>query len=143
MSLGTRRRARGSRSDLPVNADINVTSLVDVAFTLLVIFIITMPIMQGGIEVSVPRADVQPLTSQDRPLFITVTEDGTIYLEENVVTIEDLEAGLAQLSAAGTIERVFLRGDSAAQWGPVLRVIASAANSGVNWSLVAEPYPGN
>ena len=88
MSLGTRRRARGSRTDLPVNAEINVTSLVDVAFTLLVIFMITMPIMQGGIEVSVPKADVQPLTSQDRPFYVTVTADGMIYMEESVVTVE-------------------------------------------------------
>ncbi len=143
MSLGTRRRARGSRSDLPVNADINVTSLVDVAFTLLVIFIITMPIMQGGIEVSVPKADVQPLTSQERPFYITVTADGTIYMEGSVVTVEALVAGLGQLLRAGDIERVFLRADSLAPFGPVLRAIASAANSGVGWSLVGEPYSGN
>ena len=143
MSLGTRRRARGSRSDLPVNAEINVTSLVDVAFTLLVIFMITMPIMQGGIEVSVPKADVQPLTSQDRPFFITVIADGTIYMGESVVTIEQLVSGLAQLLSAGTIERVYLRVDSLAPFGPVLRAIATTANSGVGWSLVGEPYTGN
>lgn len=143
MSLGTRRRSRGGRSDLPVNAEINVTSLVDVAFTLLVIFIITMPIMQGGIEVSVPRADVQPLTSQDRPFYITVTVDGTIYMEESEVTLEGLEAGLGQLLGAGTIERVFIRADSLAPFGPVLRVIASTYNSGVSWSMVAEPYGEN
>ncbi len=143
MSLGTRRRARGNRSDLPVNAEINVTSLVDVAFTLLVIFIITMPILQGGIEVSVPKADVQPLTSQDRPFFITMTADGTIHMEETVVTIEELVSGLAQLLSVGTIERVFLRVDSLAPWGPAVKVMAIAQNSGVNWSIVAEPYTGN
>ena len=113
------------------------------AFTLLVIFIITMPIMQGGIEVSVPRADVQPLTSQDRPFFITVTADGTIYMEESAVTLEGLESGLGQLLSAGNIERVFIRGDSLAPFGPVLRVLASTYNSGVSWSMVAEPYGGN
>ena len=90
MSLGTRRRMRGGRADLPLNAEISVTSLVDVAFTLLVIFIITAPIMQGGIEVSIPEADVQPLTSQDEPFFITVTADGTIYMEETVVTASQI-----------------------------------------------------
>ena len=143
MSLGTRRRSRGRRADLPVNAEINVTSLVDVAFTLLVIFIITMPILQGGIEVSVPRADVQALTSQARPFYITVTADGTIYMEESVVTLEQLESGLGQVLSAGDIERVFLRGDSLAPFGPVLRVIATTYNSGVSWSMVAEPYRGN
>ena len=66
MNIGTSRRSR-NRGDLPLNAEINVTSLVDVAFTLLIIFIITAPILQGGIDVAVPQADVQPLTAQDDP----------------------------------------------------------------------------
>lgn len=132
-------RARG-RGDLPVNAEINVTSLVDVAFTLLVIFIITAPILQGGIEVSIPRADVQPLTAQEAPFFITVMRDGTIYMEETPVSLQDLESGLPQLLSTGSVERVFIRADSLAPYGPVLKTMAIAVNSGVNWSVVAEPY---
>ena len=140
-SLGAHRRGGGrGRSDLPVNAEINVTSLVDVAFTLLIIFIITAPIMQGGIEVSLPRADVRPLTSQEAPFFVTVERDGRIFMEESLVTMEGLETGLPQLLAAGNIERVFIRADSLAPYGPVLKTMAIAANSGVNWSLVAVPY---
>ena len=55
MDAGTR---RARRQDLPIRAEINVTSLVDVAFTLLVIFIITAPMLQGGVEIQVPEADV-------------------------------------------------------------------------------------
>ncbi len=140
-SLGTRRRGgRRSRADLPLNAEINVTALVDVAFTLLVIFMITAPIMQGGIEVSIPRADVQPLTSQDAPFFITVTRGGQIFMDETPVTIEELEAGLPQLLSAGTVERVYIRADSLAPYGPVLKTMATAVNSGVSWSVVAQPY---
>ena len=139
--LGTRRRGgRRSDADLPLNAEIDVTSLVDVAFTLLVIFMITAPIMQGGIEVSIPRADVQPLSSQDVPFFITVKRDGQIFMEDVPVTIEELEAGLPQLLATGNIERIFIRGDSLAPYGPVLRTMATAVNSGVDWSVVAQPY---
>jgi biopolymer transport protein ExbD len=143
MSLGTRRRARGGRADLPVNAEINVTSLVDVAFTLLIIFMITMPIFQGGIEVSVPTADVQPLTSQDSPIIVAILADGTVYLEETVVTVEGLESGLAQLLGVGNIERVILQVDSLAPWGPAVKVMSIAQNSGVNWSIAAVPYTGN
>jgi biopolymer transport protein ExbD len=142
-SLGSRRRGGRSRADLPLNAEINVTSLVDVAFTLLVIFIITAPILQGGIEVSIPRADVQPLTSQEAPFFITVMRDGRIMMEETEVTSEQLEASLPQMLSTGTVERVFIRADSLAPYGPVLRTMAIAVNSGVNWSVVAEPYSGN
>ena len=142
-SLGSRRRGGRSRADLPLNAEINVTSLVDVAFTLLVIFIITAPILQGGIEVSIPRADVQPLTSQEAPFFITIMRDGRIMMEETEVTSEQLEASLPQMLSTGTVERVFIRADSLAPYGPVLRTMAIAVNSGVNWSVVAEPYPGS
>ncbi len=139
-AIGTSRRGLHSRSDLPMNADINVTSLVDVAFTLLVIFIITAPILQGGIEVAIPRADVRPLTAQEAPFFISVRRDGSIVMEETPVTIDELEAGLPQLLAGGTVERVYIRADSLAPYGPVLRTMAAALNSGVPWSLVAEPF---
>ena len=141
-SIGTSRRGLHSRSDLPMNAEINVTSLVDVAFTLLVIFIITAPILQGGIEVAIPRADVRPLTAQDEPFFISVRQDGSILMEETPVTLEQLEGSLPQLLGAGSVERVFIRADSLAPYGPVLRVMATTLNSGVPWSLVAEPYSG-
>jgi biopolymer transport protein ExbD len=139
-SMGSRRRGGRSRADLPINAEINVTSLVDVAFTLLVIFIITAPILQGGIEVSIPRADVQPLTSQEAPFFITVMRDGSIFMEETPVSLADLETGLPQLLSTGSVERVFIRADSLAPYGPVLKTMAIAVRSGVDWSVVAEPY---
>lgn len=137
MSLG---RRRGNRGDLPLNAEINVTSLVDVAFTLLVIFIITAPILQGGIEVDVPKADVQPLTARDKPFFVTVARDGRVYIEETETTVEEFESGFNQL--AGNVEHVYLRADSLADYGPVLKVIATLARSEKKWSLVGEPYAG-
>ena len=138
MSTGTSRRRRNTRGDLPVNADINVTGLVDVAFTLLIIFIITAPILQGGIEVAVPQADVQPLTAQDEPFYVTVTREGQIYVEETPVTVQEFEESFPQI--AGNLERVYIRGDSLAVWGPMVKVIATVAQSGVNFSVIGEPY---
>ena len=139
MSIGTSRRGR-ERGDLPLNAEINVTSLVDVAFTLLIIFIITAPILQGGIEVSVPQADVQPLTAEDDPFFVTVDREGQIFVEETPFTVQEFEESFPQLAQAGALERVYIRGDSLSNWGPVLKVIATVARSGVNFSVVGEPY---
>ena len=142
-SLGASRRGgRRSRSDLPLNADINVTSLVDVAFTLLVIFIITAPILQGGVEVSIPTADVRPLTAQEAPFFISILRDGQVMLEETPVAIDVLETSLSQLLAGGAVERIYIRADSLAPYGPVLKTIAVAANSGVGFSMVGVPYQG-
>ena len=139
MSIGTSRRSR-NRGDLPLNAEINVTSLVDVAFTLLIIFIITAPILQGGIEVAVPQADVQPLTAEDDPFFVTVNREGQIFVEETPFTVQEFEESFPQLAAAGNLERVYIRGDSLSNWGPVLKVIATVARSGVDFSVVGEPY---
>ena len=139
---GLARSGRGrDRDDLPLNAEINITSLVDVAFTLLVIFIITAPILQGGIEVSVPSAQVEPLTAQDDPFFVTVTRDGQIYLEESAVSPDAFEESFPQLASAGGFDRVYIRGDSLAPYGPVLKVMSTVARSGVDWSVVGEPYP--
>ena len=142
MSIGTSRRSR-NRGDLPLNAEINVTSLVDVAFTLLIIFIITAPILQGGIEVEVPQADVQPLTAEDEPVYVTVTREGQIYLEDAALTVQEFEETFPQFAAVGAWERVYIRGDSLSDWGPVLKVIATVARSGVNFSVVGEPYGVN
>jgi biopolymer transport protein TolR len=139
-SIGTSRRGLHSRSDLPMNADINVTSLVDVAFTLLVIFIITAPILQGGIEVAIPRADVPPITAEEAPFIISVRQDGSLLMEETPVSLSELLEGLPQLLATGEIDRVLIRADSLAPYGIPLRVMATVHNSGLPVSLIAEPY---
>lgn len=126
-----------------MKADINVTSLVDVAFTLLVIFIITMPILQGGVEVALPRADVQAITSADRPFFVTIERDGTIYMAETQVSREDFVSSFSQLLRAGDTEIVYVRGDSLAVYADVLAVIATVAQTeGVRLGLIAEPWTG-
>jgi biopolymer transport protein ExbD len=135
-----RRRSRRGAGGLPQDVNINVTSLVDLAFTLLVIFMITAPMMQGGIEVDIPKADVQNLTDADEPLYITIMRGGEIFLEETPVTADEVDAGLPQLLAPGNVERVYVRADSLAPYGIVLRVIAAIKNSAADMSLVAEPY---
>ena len=134
-----KRRRNAGRSDLPLMADINVTSLVDVAFTLLVIFIITAPVLQGGVEVTLPEARVRPLDTPDRPLVVTIQRDGQIYIEETAYTFEEFEAAFPQLVAAGDRRVAYIRGDTEAQLGRVLRVMAVAQAAGVSLSLIAEP----
>jgi len=126
-----------------MKADINVTSLVDVAFTLLVIFIITMPILQGGVEVAVPRADVQAITSDARPFFVTIQRDGTIFVAGTEVSREAFVSGFPQMLRAGDTEIVYVRGDSLAAYADVLVVIATVAQTeGIRFALVAEPWTG-
>jgi biopolymer transport protein TolR len=141
---GTNRHSR-RRSDLPLNAEINVTSLVDVAFTLLVIFIIAAPVLQGGVEVAVPKAEVQAISAADNPFFVTLTRSGEVYLTKNTqpMTPSEFEKAFPQLAKAGHFETVYVRGDSLAYWGPMLKIIATLAKTtGVKFSMVGEPYGG-
>src|SRR5438445_291548 len=77
--------------ELPLNADINVTSLVDVAFVLLIIFMITAPIMQGGVDVRLPRAEARPLEPKTG-LVVTVDQSGRIFLDQAPLSYEDFRA---------------------------------------------------
>jgi len=130
------------REDLPIRAEINVTSLVDVAFTLLVIFMITAPMLQGGVEVQVPEADVAPLTSQDQPIIISVDEQGRVFLGQTEIPQEDVATSLPQLLRATNAEMVYIQGDHRAQYGPVMNIIATVYRvPGVTIGFVAQPAP--
>ncbi len=131
---------RSRRQDLPIKADINVTSLVDVAFTLLVIFIITAPMLQGGVEIQVPEADVAPLTSETEPIIVTVQRDGSVFLAETPVPAEDVRTSLPQLLRASGAQIVMIKGDAQANYEAVLQIIATVSQiEGITISLVGEP----
>jgi len=137
------RRHRGARRGVELRAEINVTSLVDVALTLLVIFIITAPILQGGVEVAIPRADVPPLRATEEPFFVSFQSDGTIFVGDTPVTAEDFAESFPQLLRAANTDFVYIRGDSLAVWGTGVQVIATVATVarelGIPYGIVAEP----
>ena len=129
-----------------MNAEINVTSLIDVVFTLLVIFIITAPIMQGGIEVRLPQAQVQPLEPAESPFILNIMEDGTIVIgEETIIGPAEFSEVFPQLFAAAAPSQVFIRGDSLAIYGRIIDVMATVAGvtreAGIPWRLVAQQRP--
>ena len=130
-----RRRHRGD--DLPIRAEINVTSLVDVAFVLLIIFVITAPILTGGVEVDLPRGDVEPLETDVEPFFVTVRRDGSVFYENTQVTMQEFQQSFPQVAAAGTFERVYIRGDSLSSYGAIMRVLTTIAKTGKQFSFVA------
>ena len=132
-----------SRRGLPLKADINVTSLVDVAFTLLVIFIITAPIMQGGVEVAVPRADVAPLDADQDPVIVSIMADGSTFIGDQEVTGADFETLLQRIVEARGARTVFVKGDSVAAYGQVARAIAAVQGlDDVSIGLILEQVPG-
>ena len=132
-----RRRGR-NRSDLPLTADINVTSLVDVAFTLLVVFIIIAPALQGGIEVQMPEADVAPITTSDAPIIITLTREGRVFMEDTPMEIAEFRSAFPGLVEATARDQVYLRSDANASVEQFLQVLGILESTGVNTTVIAD-----
>lgn len=131
------KRRRGGRGRLPVRSEINVTSLVDVAFTLLVIFIITAPVLQGGIEVNVPEGHVEVVEASDDMIRVVVREDNTIFVGEAQVAEADLEEVLRQIVQENGADMVYLWGDSLAVYGRVAAAMSAVVQQeGVGLSMI-------
>jgi biopolymer transport protein TolR len=121
------------RGELPLTADINVTSLVDVAFVLLIIFMITAPIMQGGVDVQLPRGEPQPIEPREG-LIVSVDRDGRIFLDDNdsPLQYEEFRATFRALVSRRQPSGVYLRGDRAAAYGQVVRVLSVMQTAGID-----------
>src|SRR4051812_663443 len=100
------RRRRRHRFDL--NADVNVVSLIDVMLLLLVIFMITAPLMQGGVDVQLPATNAKPLESKDG-LNITVNSKGEIYVADERMTLNEFRIAFKAMSKNRTRNGVYLR----------------------------------
>lgn len=111
---------------------INVTPLVDVMLVLLVIFMVTAPMIQQGVEVDLPVAGSEPLSDEEStPMVVSVTHEGGLFLNDDATEID----ALAALTAALLEERpdlvVYVRGDRRAPYGEVAAVVAALKTAGV------------
>ena len=130
------RRVRGG---LPLNAEINVVSLIDVMMLLMVIFMITAPMMQGGVEVALPRADARPLQPKSG-LVVTVDREGQIFVDQARLSYPEFRTSFKALAARRGQGGIYLRADERVPYGAVVRVLAVMRSSGVgDVGLIAEP----
>jgi len=137
--LGSSGGGLRGHGELPLNADINVTSLVDVAFVLLIIFMITAPIMQGGVDVRLPRAQVRAIEPK-QGLVVTVDMDGKIYLDQAGLSYDDFRATFPAFVRTKRPTGVYLRADGRVAYARVVQVLAVIRGAGVqDVGLVAEP----
>jgi biopolymer transport protein ExbD len=124
--------------ELPLSADINVTSLVDVAFVLLIIFMITAPIMQGGVDVQLPRAEARPITAKEG-LVVSIDREGRIFVDDTRVSASDFRLTFSAMVRSRKPKSIYLRADRRVPYGEVVRVLATIRASGVSdVGLVAE-----
>ena len=103
--------------------EINITPMLDLAYVLLIIFIILTTATVQGIKVNLPKASVQPSLAQNKTKAITITADGTIYLDTFPVTMAELENLLRQYKAAKPDLPVIIKADSTIQYQRVVDVL--------------------
>ena len=129
-------RRRRERMDL--NAEINVVSLIDVMMLLMVIFMITAPMMQGGVDISLPRAEARPLDPKSG-LVVTIDKAGAIHVDETVLTFNEFKSTFRALASNRGQDGVYLRADQGVPYGTVVKVLAVMRASGTaDVGLVAE-----
>ncbi len=119
-------------------AEINITSLVDVTLCLLIIFMLTAPYIQGGVEVNLPEVDTREVIVEEGPV-ISITNNRQIYFQEESVTVEEMGLRLRPYLPQKESVPVYLRADEEVPYGFVLKVMAVVEREGfTNLSLVAD-----
>ena len=119
-------------------AEINITSLVDVTLCLLIIFMLTAPYIQGGVEVNLPEANTRRVVVKEGPV-ISITEGRQIFFMEEAVTLDEVGRHLEPYLPERETVPVYLRADEEIPYGFVLKVMAAVEREGfVNLSLVTD-----
>jgi biopolymer transport protein ExbD len=110
-------------SEEKIYDDINITPMLDVAYVLLLIFIIMTTATVQGITVNLPKASSSPSLAKPKTKAVSIAQDGTLYLDTYPVTLAELETRLAQLKAATPDLPVVIKADSSIQYQKVIEVL--------------------
>lgn len=122
-------------------SQINVTPLVDVMLVLLVIFMVTAPILQQGVELELPQETLSPIEGEDEQLVLSIKEDGKTYIGGgNEVEMAQIGSRVKAIIANKEDKRVFIRADRRVEYRFVMAAMASLRASGIyKIGLIAEP----
>jgi biopolymer transport protein TolR len=127
LSTSSRRRGRMHRGAM---SEINVTPFVDVMLVLLIVFMVTAPLLTVGVPVDLPKTRAPALGQDREPLQVTVSRDGTIFLQKLPVSLDELVPKLQAIAGNGYNQRIFVRGDQAVNYGKVAEVMGLLSSAG-------------
>jgi len=126
-------------SEDPLMSEINVTNLVDVILTLLIMFMISTPLFQGGLEVALPKTQVRQTFDTER-LVVTISKNKGIFLNDEHVTEEELPDKLAEYYQNSKIKGAYLRADGDIAYRNVTMILSLINQAGFeSLGLVTEP----
>lgn len=131
-----------SRRDGTTISQINVTPFVDVMLVLLVIFMVTAPILQQGVQVNLPEAKAGAIAGKEEPLVVSISEKGQVYLNDNRIKLAELKLKLQAIRRVQKGKEVFLRADKSVPYGVVMKAIATIKEAGiVKLGMITQPPP--
>jgi biopolymer transport protein TolR len=139
-AVGKRRHRRRH-----VMSEINVTPMVDVMLVLLIIFMVSAPLLTVGVPIDLPQTQAKSLDQDQKPLTISVSLDGKVFLQNSEIPVADLVAKLTAVTTArgGFDERIYVRGDRKVDYGTVMRVMGRLSSAGFRRvALVTEVEQG-
>lgn len=114
-------------------SEINVTPFVDVMLVLLIIFMVTTPLIQAGVDVDLPEANAMGLKSPEDPTILSITKDGEIFFgKEDKVPLEKLQAFVTALRENKGIDQLYLKADKDVAYGLVVKVMAEVKAAGID-----------
>jgi len=120
-------------------SEINMVPFIDIVLVLLIIFMVTAPVIQSGVEVHVPKTEFVREIAEER-LVVSITRDETIYLQNESVNIHELVAKIREKNPKATSTSIYVRADADAHVGALLRVMDNLKIGGIdNVSMVTEP----
>jgi len=121
-------------------SEINITPLVDVMLVLLIIFMITAPMMQKGVDINLPQADAQPMEVDDSKLLMVIDAEQRVFLGEAEIPRERLVEALAANARLKREGELYLQADRAVPYGFVVKVMAAVKKAGVTkLGMVTDP----
>ena len=120
-------------------SEINVTPFVDVMLVLLIVFMVTAPLLTVGIPVDLPKIKANALTDLKDPIEITVKLDGSVYLGESIVEVDNIISRLNAITDKNTEARIYVRGDRVVAYGRVMEIMSIINSAGyIKVALVAQ-----
>jgi len=117
----------------------NITSMLDVVFMLLIIFMIAAPLMRAEVDVKLPKSSAARVKDQTT-LSVSITMDGEIYIGDQPVSLEEFPVEIEKIASSGAVNSISLKGDETINYGLVMKVVGYIKEAGIeNLGLVATP----
>ena len=121
---------KNSRKRRAAMSDINITPFVDVLLVLLIIFMVAAPMMTGSVELELPKGANNANTTQDEPIAVSIKNDGSVYVGEELTKLHSLPEILLKATNNNISSKIFVRADTKIDYGRVMEVVKIINSSG-------------